>query len=183
MSEATPSSSVIRPILVCMGKCRSKSCKGYKSYGPAGTQCPGNNKYSTRRSCHLFQPFWTQKEQLDSNKVDFSDSIGICEGVSCFSIGYPGMVCMECCKRGNDHHYLAVSHQSYTDAFVRYYSLEQKGKKSHDLKRVNVEFDLETVDYNSFLHSCDLSVGSEDVVNTSFESIISPPSNVNISAD
>ena len=90
---------------------------------------------------------------------------------------------MECCKRGNDHHYLAVSHQSYTDAFVRYYSLEQKGKKSHDLKRVNVEFDLETVDYNSFLHSCDLSVGSEDVVNTSFESIISPPSNVNRSAD
>ena len=79
--------------------------------------------------------------------------------------------------------FLAASMQSYTDVFVRYYSLEQKGKKTHDLKRVNIEFDLETVDYNSFLHSCDSSVGSEDVVNTSFKSIISPPSNVNRSAD
>ena len=168
MSESTIDYTPLS-ILVRMGLCRDKTCQGFKSYGPVGCKCPGNNKYSTRKSCHEFLPFRTIKEQLKSNNIDFSDDIGICEGVSCFQIGYPGMVCMECCNRGDHHHFYAVSVESYTHVFVKNYSKVSKNNKSSELRKV-IALDAETLE-DSSVNLCDSSIESHDAVDTSQDTI------------
>ena len=56
MSESTIDYTPLS-ILVRMGLCRDKTCQGFKSYGPVGCKCPGNNKYSTRKSSHEFMKY------------------------------------------------------------------------------------------------------------------------------
>ena len=51
-------------------------------------------------------------------------------------------------------------------------------KKYHELRNVNNEFDLDSIDCNSNVHLCDSSVESEDIADTSLETIFSPDSNL-----
>ena len=137
MSESTIDYT-LPPILVRMGLCLDKTCQGYKNYGPVGCRCHGNFKYSSRKSHDEFMPFHTIKEQLRSNHVDFSNYIGICEGVACFEIGYPGMMCMECCNSGDEHYFIPARVQAHTPVFVRLYSGVSEKIKSTELRRVIV---------------------------------------------
>ena len=170
MSEFTPRSLSPYPILVRVGLCRDKNCQKFKSYGPVGSQCPGNSKYTTRRSRHFFQMFRTAKEQLNSNKVNLADDIGICEGVSCYKVGYPAAICMECCKRGDPNHFVAVNVQSYTNVFVKNYTRLSKVKNCTELREVKpLESESES---DSTINLCESSIGSVSQLDISFDTII-----------
>ena len=163
MSESTVDYSM-RHILVGMGLCRDKNCMMFNSHGPAGSTCPGNSKYFTRRSCHKFEAFETSEEEMFSNTVQHSQTIGLCVGNTCYRVGYPGMICMQCNKYGVYSNFRSVAEQSETSVYVRDYLKDDEVRSSQMLKKISPIEEYSTFCENN---SSDLSLSSFAMVHTS----------------
>ena len=156
-------------ILVGMGLCRDMNCMMFNSHGPAGSTCPGNSKYFTRMSCHKFEAFETSEEQMMSNTVQHSETIGLCIGNTCYRVGYPGMICMQYIKYGVYDKLCYVAEQSEASVYVRYYLKDDEGRSCQMLKRISPIEEYSIFGENS---SSELSLSSIGMVHTSCDTNI-----------
>ena len=163
MSESTVDYS-IRHILVGVGLCRDKNCMMFNSHGPAGSTCPGNSKYFTRMSCHKFEALETSEEQMMSNTVQHSRTIGLCLGNTCYRAGYPGMICMQCNEYGVYSKFRSVTEPSEASVYVRHYLKDDEGRSSQMLKRISPIEEYSIFGENS---SSELTISSIGMVHTS----------------
>ena len=122
------------PLLVRMGICRDLECRHFGMHGPCRAVCPGNHRYPTRRSKHVFLPYVNSIEKHTSDGHDHANRIGKC--TKCIEVGYPGMVCMPCSERGHSNVFKSVLFSRNENVFITYYGNTSHLAQSTVLKRV-----------------------------------------------
>ena len=78
--------------MIPLGICCGTSCRLFGVFRSQQTRYPGNHGYITR-SCHFFERLKTTREYLQSNKFDYSQSIGICTKPYYITVEYPELLC------------------------------------------------------------------------------------------